>query len=171
MGIFGLVFLFVALVLIGIGIAIGTIACLAAAVLVGLGVVSSSFVVALRAGRPSAGIRMFLLQCGVLAGIPAGAVCAWLGHNFYLAAGSEWPIVAFGALGGALAGGDCRVDARFHLGPAHAWAGARVQSLAPAPAPRHRQKRLRARSAPGQAAMLCAVLTNSATMPMLPSMR
>ncbi len=129
MGLLGLVFLFVALVLIGIGIAIGTIACLVAAVLVGLGVISSSFVVALRAGRPSAGIRAFLLQCGVLAGIPAGAICAWLGHNFYTAAGSELPILLFGALGGALAGLVVALMLDFTSGRLTSWASTRAQSL------------------------------------------
>jgi hypothetical protein len=129
MGLFCLVFLVVALLLIGIGIAIGTIACLVAAALVGLGVISSSFVVGVSSGRASAGFRAFLLQCGVLAGIPAGAVCAWLGHRFYIAAGSELPILFFGALGGALAGLIVAVMLDFVSGRLGSWATTRVRSL------------------------------------------
>lgn len=131
MGLFGLVFLVVALVLIGIGIGIGTIACLIAAVLVGLGVISSSFFVAIRAGRPSAGIRAFLLQCGVLAGIPAGAVCAWLGQHFFAAVGGELPILVYGALGGALAGVIVALMLDFVSCRLSGWASTRVQSLRP----------------------------------------
>ena len=129
MGLFGLVFFVVALVLVGIGIAIGTIACIIATVLVGLGVISSSFFVALRAGRPSAGFRAFLLQCGVLAGIPAGAVCAWLGVHFFAAAGGELPILIYGALGGALAGVIVALMLDFVSFRLNGWASARVQSL------------------------------------------
>ena len=129
MGLLGLVFLVVALVLIGVGIAIGTIACLVGAALVGLGVISSSFVVGVCSGRASAGFRAFLLQCGVLAGIPAGAACAWLGHNFYVAAGNQLPILFFGALGGALAGLIVAVMLDFVSGRLGSWAGNRVQSL------------------------------------------
>ena len=104
MALFGLVFLVVALVLIGIGIAVGLVACGIASVLLGLGVISSSFVIGLRSGRPAVGVRAFLLQCGILAGIPAGAVCAWLAQSFFAAYGSGWPVLVYGALGGAFAG-------------------------------------------------------------------
>jgi hypothetical protein len=129
MGLFGLVFLIVALVLIGIGIAVGAFACLIASILVGLGVISSSFFVGILSGRPSAGVRAFLLQCGILAGIPAGAVCAWLGHNFYNAVGSELPILFFGALGGAVAGVIVALMLDFISGRFGSWAGARAQAL------------------------------------------
>ena len=104
MALFGLVFLVVALVLVGIGIAVGLVACGVASVLLGLGVISSSFVIGLRSGRPAIGVRAFLLQCGILAGIPAGAVCAWLAQSFFTAYGSGWPVLVYGALGGAFAG-------------------------------------------------------------------
>src|SRR5688572_19237121 len=104
MELFGLIFLVVALVLIGVGIAIGLFACAAAAVLVGLGVISSSVVVGIRSGRTSAGVRVFLLQCGVLGGVPAGAVCAWLLQTFFDTYGSVLPVLISGALGGAFAG-------------------------------------------------------------------
>ena len=104
MALFGLVFLVVALILIGVGLAVGLVACALAGVLMGLGVISSSVVIGLRSGRPAVGVRALLLQCGVLAGIPAGAVCAWLAQSFFAAYGSGWPVLLYGALGGAFAG-------------------------------------------------------------------
>lgn len=104
MGIFGLIFLVVALVLIGVGIAIGLVTCALAAGLIALGVLSSSVLIGLRSGRTAAGVRAFLLQVGVLTGIPAGAVCAWLGKAFLDAHGDQWLVLGFGAAGGAVAG-------------------------------------------------------------------
>lgn len=104
MGLFGLVFLVVALVLIGVGIALGLVGCALAAVLIGAGVVSSSILIGWRTGRPASGIRAFLIQCGLLAGVPAGAVCAWLAQSFFASYGTGWPVLVYGALGGALAG-------------------------------------------------------------------
>ena len=131
MGLFGLVFIVVALVLIGIGLAIGLFACLAAAVLLGLGIISSSFLVGLRAGHPSAGIRAFFLQCGLLAGIPAGAVCAWLGHGFVTAYASDLPILLYGALGGALAGLIVALALDFVSRRLHTWLSTRVLPAPP----------------------------------------
>lgn len=104
MALFGAVFLVVALVLIGIGVAVGLVACAVAGALLTLGVVSSSVFIGVRSGRPSAGIRAFLLQCGVFAGIPAGAVCAWLVQSFFESYGSGWPVLIYGAIGGAVSG-------------------------------------------------------------------
>ncbi len=104
MGLFVLVFFVVALVLIGVGIAIGLVASVVAAVLLGIGVVSSSVFVGLRSGRAATGIRAFLIQCGILAGVPAGAVCAWLAKNFFEAYGQDWLVLFYGGLGGACAG-------------------------------------------------------------------
>lgn len=126
MGVFGIVFLVVALVLIGIGIAVGLVACAVSAMLVGLGVVSSSFVIGIRSGRPAAGIRAFLVQCGILAGIPAGAVCAWLGKSFYMATASEWPVLICGAIGGAVAGVVIALALDFISRRTSAWATARL---------------------------------------------
>jgi hypothetical protein len=125
MALFGLVFLVVALVLIGIGIAVGLVASVIAVALLGLGVISSSFVIGIRTGRPAAGIRAFLLQCGLLAGIPAGAVCAWLAQTFFAAYGSGWPVLVYGALGGAVAGIVVALSLDFVSRRLHAWASAR----------------------------------------------
>lgn len=106
MAIAALIAFVVVLILIGIGIAIGLVACALLAALIGLGVISSSFIVGLRSGRPADGIRVFLLQCGMIAGIPAGAVCAWLAATLSreLEGTIDWPVIVFGGLGGALAG-------------------------------------------------------------------
>lgn len=104
MALFALVFAVVALVLIGVGIAVGLVACALAAVLLGLGMVSSSAFVGLRSGRPALGVRVFLLQCGLLGGIPAGTLCAWLAHSFFEAYGAGWPVLLYGAIGGAVSG-------------------------------------------------------------------
>lgn len=106
MAIAALIAFVVVLILIGIGIAIGLVACALLAVLIGLGVTSSSFIVGFRSGRPADGIRVFLLQCGMIAGIPAGAVCVWLAATLSreLEGTIDWPLIVFGGLGGALAG-------------------------------------------------------------------
>jgi hypothetical protein len=104
MELFGLVVSVVALILIGIGIAVGLVASVLVAALLGLGVLSSSFLIGFRSGRPAAGIRAFLLMVGILAGIPAGAVCAWLAHAFFNAYGNDVRVLFFGALGGGIAG-------------------------------------------------------------------
>ena len=97
-------FLVVALILIGIGIVIGLVVCGIAGVLFAVGILSSSVVVGLLTRRPAAGIRAFLLQCAIFAGIPAGILCAWLAHSILSAAGPGWLISLYGALGGAVAG-------------------------------------------------------------------
>ena len=76
----------------------------AAFALLALGVVSSSLFVGVRSGRPAAGFRFFLMQCGLWAGLPTGALCAWLAQSFFETYGSGWPVLAYGAAGGALAG-------------------------------------------------------------------
>lgn len=126
MGLFTLIFLVVALVLVGIGVAIGLVACALAAALVGLGVISSSFVIGIRTGRTGAGIRAFLLQCGILTGIPAGAVCAWLAETFLTASDAGWPILIYGAIGGAAAGIIVALCLDFVFRRLHAWASARL---------------------------------------------
>jgi hypothetical protein len=80
MALFGLIFLVVALILIGVGIFVGAVVYCIAAVLVAVGVLSLSVVVDLLTRRPVAGVHVFPLQCAVLAGIPADILCAWLVH-------------------------------------------------------------------------------------------
>jgi len=104
MAIFAIIFFVVALVLIGVGIAVGLVASGLAMLLVGLGVVSSSVLIGLRSGRTESAIRAFLIQLGILAGIPAGAICAWILKHFSEHIGDSWVVPAYGALGGATAG-------------------------------------------------------------------
>lgn len=106
MALVALVSLVVALILVGIGVAVGLVACALGAVLLGLGVISSSFVIGIRSGRAADGVRAFLLQCGLIAGVPAGAVCAMLAGPVFasVAGNSDWLIAVYGGLGGALAG-------------------------------------------------------------------
>lgn len=104
MALFGLIFLVVALILIGVGIVVGAVICAVAALLVAAGVLSSSVVIGLLTRRPVAGVRAFLLQCSLLAGIPSGIFCAWLAHSTLSAAGPGWLISIYGAAGGAVAG-------------------------------------------------------------------
>jgi hypothetical protein len=72
--------------------------------LMGLGVVSSSVVIGIRSGRPTAGIRAFLILCGLFAGAPAGIVCALICHALFRAYGGDWPVLVYGAIGGAFSG-------------------------------------------------------------------
>jgi hypothetical protein len=101
-----LVLAIIVLVLIGVGIAVGLVACALAALLVGLGVLSSSLVVGMLSGRATDGIRVFLLQCGVIVGVPAGAVCALLATSLMaeLQGTVDWPLLVGGGLCGGLAG-------------------------------------------------------------------
>jgi len=126
MALFGIVFFLVALVLIGAGFAIGLVACVAAVALVGLGVLSSSVFVGVSAKRPSAGVRAFLLQVGILAGIPAGIATAWLASSFVAAIGGHWPVLVYGAAGGAFAGCLIAVTLDFIFRRAHAFGSARL---------------------------------------------
>jgi hypothetical protein len=104
MELFAIVFAVVALVLVGVGIAIGLVGIALTALLVALGVVSSSVALGWRSGKASVGLRAFFLQCGVVLGLPAGAVCAYLAHSFFKAYGEGWPVIVYGAIAGAFAG-------------------------------------------------------------------
>jgi hypothetical protein len=128
MEIVSLLFCIVVLILIGVGFAIGLVACVLAAVLLGLGVISSSFVIGLWSGRPSAAMRAFLIQCGVLAGIPAGAACAWLAKTLVAEASSEWVVLFSGALAGATAGVAIALMLDFVFRRMHAWGSSRFLS-------------------------------------------
>jgi hypothetical protein len=104
MALFGLVFAVVALMLIGLGFALGLVGIVLTGILTALGVVSSSVALGWRSGRPSVGIRAFFIQVGILAGLPAGAVCAYLAHSFFKAYGEGWPVIVYGAIAGGVAG-------------------------------------------------------------------
>ncbi|MBK1880943.1 hypothetical protein JIN85_00870 [Luteolibacter pohnpeiensis] len=104
MVVFGLIALLIVLVLMGVGIAIGLFACLILSALMALGVISSSLVIGFKSGKYSHGIRAFFLQCGVVAGLPAGCVCTWLAVKIFDIPIQSWIAIGAGALAGALAG-------------------------------------------------------------------
>ena len=104
MALFGLMFLIVALILVGVGIVVGLLGAGVAAILVAVGVLSSSLVIGLLTRRYSTDVRALLLQCALAAGIPAGIFCAWLMRYLWSAGGPGWLVLFYGALGGALAG-------------------------------------------------------------------
>lgn len=126
---FGIVFGVVALILIGVGIVLGLVGLALTAFLVGIGVVSSSVFIGVRSGRASSGIRAFLVQIGLLCGIPAGAVCAWLGQSLFEAYGSGWTVLIYGALGGAFAGVLVALILDYVSRRMGAWASARLETF------------------------------------------
>jgi hypothetical protein len=128
MAIFGFVFGLVALLLIGVGIVVGLIACALTAILLALGIVSSSVFVGMRTGKAGAGFRAFLIQIGILCGIPAGALCAWLAKSFFASYGGDISILLYGALGGAFAGVMIALMLDFISRRLGTWAGARIES-------------------------------------------
>jgi MFS family permease len=126
MALFGLIFLFVMLVLIGVGIAVGFVACVIAAVLVAVGMLSSSVVIGVLARRTSVGVRAFLLQLAVLLGVPSGVLCAWLAHWIFSAPARVWLISLYGAMGGAVAGVVLALLLDFIFRRLHRWASAKI---------------------------------------------
>ncbi len=113
--------LFVVLVVVGAGIGIALFACVVAAMLMALGVMSSSVAIGFITKRPATGVRVFLLQCGVLSGIPAGAVTAWIGRAFFEMADASWMIAVYGGIGGALAGAVIALMLDFIFRRSQAW--------------------------------------------------
>jgi hypothetical protein len=102
--ILGLIFLAVALMLVGVGLAFGLVVAAITLLLLGLGVASSSLFIGIRSASASAGLRAFLLQCGVLGGVLSGVICAWFADSFLQAYGGITPVLIAGAFGGAVAG-------------------------------------------------------------------
>lgn len=130
MGIFGLIAALVMLVLIGVGIGVGLFACAIAAGLVTLGVVSSSVALGFFTKRPATAVRALLLQCGILAGIPAGAITAWVGRSFLEKVDESWLIALYGGIGGAFAGAVLALMLDFILRRSHAWVEQKVKRKA-----------------------------------------
>lgn len=130
MALFALVFFVVALILIGVGIVVGLVACGLAAALVAVGIVSSSVVAGIFSRSPATGVRVFLLQCGVVAGVPAGMVCSWLAQSVFEAYGGSWLLIFYGALGGALGGLVIALLVDFVYRRLHTWAVAKLASVA-----------------------------------------
>ena len=130
MGIPGLIMLLVMVVLIGAGIGIGLFACAIAAGLAMLGVVSSSVALGFFTKRPATAVRALLLQCGILAGIPAGAVTAWVGRTVLEHVDESWMIAVYGGIGGAFAGALLALMLDFIFRRTHAWVEQRMKQKA-----------------------------------------
>ena len=128
MAIVTLILAAIALILVGMGIAAGLVACALAALLVGFGVISSSVVVGIFSGRTADGIRAFLLQCGIILGVPAGAVCALLATSLMteLQGATDWVVLLRGGLCGALAGVIVALALNAMSRRLHAWAALRL---------------------------------------------
>jgi len=133
MGIVTLILAAIVLFLVGVGIAVGLVVCAFAALLVGLGVLSSSVIVGLHSGRTTDGIRAFLLQCGILLGVPAGAVCALLATSLIteLQGAADWVVLIRGGLCGALAGVIVALALNAMSQRLHAWAALRLGQNSP----------------------------------------
>jgi hypothetical protein len=127
MGIPGLIMLLVMVVLVGAGIGIGLFACALAAGLAMLGVVSSSVALGFLTKRPATAVRALLLQCGILAGIPAGAVTAWVGRTVLEHVDESWMIAVYGGIGGAFAGALLALLLDFIFRRTHAWVEQRMK--------------------------------------------
>lgn len=130
MGIPGLIMLLVMVVLVGAGIGIGLFACAIAAGLAMLGVVSSSVALGFLTKRPATAVRALLLQCGILAGIPAGAVTAWVGRTVLEHVDESWMIAVYGGIGGAFAGAMLALLLDFIFRRTHAWVEQRMKQKA-----------------------------------------
>lgn len=127
MGIPGLIAMIVMVALIGVGIGIGLFACAIAGALVMLGVVSSSVALGFFTKRPATAVRALLLQCGILAGIPAGAVTAWVGRAIWEQVDESWMIAVYGGIGGAFAGAVLALLLDFIFRRTHAWVEGRMK--------------------------------------------
>jgi hypothetical protein len=128
MGALGLLGAAVALILVGVGLAFGTLAAFLTVILVVAGVVSSSVAVGLLRGTARAGFRAFVVQCGVVAGVPAGMLCAWIASSVrhILEADLLW-ILFVGAISGAVAGACVAMLFVFIVQRLGNWAGTRLK--------------------------------------------
>jgi hypothetical protein len=114
-------------VLIGVGIVLGCVGVALVAALVAAGVLSSSVVVGIWRGRAQAGWRALFLQCGILAGIPAGMLCAWVGTQLWQQIdGTLVVILGTGALAGAVGGAVIALFFDIIATRAHSWLAARI---------------------------------------------
>jgi hypothetical protein len=101
MDISGLIGALIVLVLIGIGIAVGMVACVALWALVSVGMFSSSVLIGFWKRRVLAGVQIFFIECGVLLGASSGAVLAWGASRVWPMVSGEWRVLFVGAVGGA----------------------------------------------------------------------
>ena len=99
-----MMFLLISIVLIGVGIGIGLVISALAGGLVLAGTVSSSVALGIFTRRPATAVRAFLLQCGVLSGLLAGAGLTWLCVPYIEPLERNGTTIGLGSLAGALSG-------------------------------------------------------------------
>jgi hypothetical protein len=90
-----------ALVVIGIGVAIGLVTCLAVSLLASVGMLSTSVLVGVWTRRTLAGFQALFVQCGIALGAPAGAALAWGVSHVWPMFGADGRVLIAGAMGGA----------------------------------------------------------------------
>lgn len=98
---FVIVFVLVALLLAGVALVALLIIVLAVAGALALGVMSASALIGLTTGRFGLALRALLVQCGVVAGIVGGVLCAALLKVLSNDQGMGWFVLIYGALAGA----------------------------------------------------------------------
>jgi len=127
---FSLLCLAIACVLIGVGVVLGVVAVGLTFALVGAGMVSSSVMIGVWRGRAQLGLRAFLLQCGILAGIPAGMLCAWVATSVWEQIdGTLVAVLAAGGLAGALGGAVVALMFEILASRVHGWLAARLDGV------------------------------------------
>jgi hypothetical protein len=104
MAIFALIFLTIALILIGVGLAVGLVICGVIAMLTFFGVLTSSAAVGVWLRNPSAALRLMVYQFCVLAGLVAGVGLAWVVSLIFELHLQPAGIVLCGGLAGAASG-------------------------------------------------------------------
>jgi hypothetical protein len=128
MSFFSILAVVVMLVLVGVGIVLGVVAVALTFALVAAGVVSSSVMIGVWRGQAQAGLRALLLQLGVLGGIPAGMLCAWVGTTLWKEIDSALVVtLVAGGLAGALGGVVVALMFDFVAGRVQRWLGARLE--------------------------------------------
>jgi len=104
MFIFGVIFLIVALLLIGAGFAIGILVFGVAAAAIGLGVISTSVACGFIQKKSSIGFRVFFYQFFIIAFLFAGILTAWLVSLFADLHVSIISVILIGSISGGSVG-------------------------------------------------------------------
>lgn len=102
MGFVGVIFLMVALLLIGVGLALGLMVGGMIALLMATGMVTSSLWVGWKSGRPAAAVRAMALQVGAAVGGGVGGILGWamaLNGEETISPGWGWGAGAMAGLG------------------------------------------------------------------------
>ena len=104
MFIFGVIFLIVALLLIGVGFAIGIFILGVAAAAIGLGIISTSVACGFIQKKPSIGFRVFFYQFFIITFLLAGILTTWLVSFFADLHISIISVILIGSISGGSVG-------------------------------------------------------------------